>query len=399
MRFIIPLVLYGVRIQTDLDSFHFSFPLLILSMKIADISTKLAFLRKMLREKKLDAVLIRAQKNRFYLTGFDSSEGIFLITPKATCLFLDGRYIELAKKRMRNLLVRPFGPGFAEISTMLDQQKASRIGFEAAHIDNPVLTVLKKNLSTLKGSQKREFVPLAGFAEQSRLIKSRDEIVKIKKACALTDRIFEQMKEEITGGMTELDLQRLFRTLAARKGVLKLSFDPIIALNDGASYPHYMLTGSRKLQTGDVILFDIGVEYDGYQSDMTRVLFFGKPRPEWQIMYEQLLHIQRRTIKMIQPGRSIDETMREFEALYATRFPLKNLMHSLGHGVGLDVHELPFLSTKNRDIWQPNMIVTVEPGIYYPGKIGFRIEDTCLVTDKGAISLCKTPKSLKECVL
>lgn len=367
-------------------------------------STPLIHLQKIVRKKGADALLIRNPKNRYYLTGFDASEGILMVTKKECFFFLDGRYLELGKKHLKGMSIRSFTHDFTELAAIIKKDKIAQIAYEKGQFHEKFiekLTELLKEQPNTKTShtKKRTFVPVEKVVEEARIVKTTEELSKIKKACALTDQVFDAMKKQIRLGMREKDLQLLLRKIAVEYQVLDLAFPPIIGINAGSSYPHYMLHSSRRLEKGDTILFDMGMSFEGYQSDMTRMLFVGKPAEDVQKMYEKVLKLQEHAIKRIVPQTSIGKSLALFEKELQQEKLEKLMMHSLGHGVGLDVHELPLLSSKNTAKWQTGMIVAVEPGVYFPGKYGIRIEDTCYVDRKKATPLTKSGKQLLDCII
>jgi Xaa-Pro aminopeptidase len=274
------------------------------------------------------------------------------------------------------------------------QAKTKKVGYEENKFSSAFLKTIKQKggLQTL--------VPINDAILATRMIKDNLELAHIRKACQLSDRILATAMRKICVGMTEKDIHVLLKKIALDQGVLDWSFTPIIGINAGASYPHYMLINDRKkIKRGDVLLIDMGAPCKQYQSDMTRTFFMGAPSTAIANQYEALLTIQQKTIRQIQVGNSIASSLEIFEKNMRQVGFLRLMSHALGHGVGLDVHELPHLSTKNREIWQKNMVIAIEPGIYFSGKYGMRIEDTCLVTDKGVVPLTKTSKELKNCIL
>lgn len=342
---------------------------------------------------KAEGILIREEKNRFYLTGFSSSEGMLLVTPKKAVLFLDGRYLELGKQEIKGVELKLLQGDLMSLVSVVKKLGLKRLATEQDKFSAPFLKKLKAETGT-------HLYPAQNMVEHLRTVKDAGELGNLKKACRLSDRIFEQAKRKIKTGMTEKDMHILLRRIALDLGVLEWSFTSIIGINGHASYPHYMLTDDRKkLKKGDFILIDMGAPWDHYQSDMTRMLFMGSPSHTVGHMYEKVLFVQEKTIRSIQPGLTIGGSIQEFEADMRKEKMFSLMSHALGHGVGLDVHELPYLSRKNKEVWQPGMVFAIEPGVYVQGKYGIRIEDTCHLDSRKAQPLTMTSKKLEDCII
>ena len=226
--------------------------------------------------------------------------------------------------------------------------------------------------------------------EKQRMIKDEDEIEKIRKACELTDSCFNHLLKFIKVGKTEkeiaLEIERYFKL----NGAEGISFEPIVASGSNSSKPHAVPT-DKKIDLGDIIILDFGCKYKGYCSDMTRTIFVGYVKEEIKEIYDLVLKNQIQTEKELKEGVNIKNIYRMLE----NDFKLNgyDLVHSLGHGVGLDIHEYPYLYGKNDSFLKEKMVVTNEPGIYVPGKFGVRIEDTVLITKISCINLTKSDKN------
>ena len=226
--------------------------------------------------------------------------------------------------------------------------------------------------------------------EEQRMLKDEKEIEKITKACEITDRCFKHLLNFIKVGQTEkeiaLEIERFFKT----NGAEGTSFEPIVASGSNSSKPHAIPT-DKKIDIGDVITLDLGCRYQGYCSDMTRTIFVGYVPEKVKKVYDLVLKNQNQIQREIRDGSNIKQLFRIVE----NDFKLNgyNLIHSLGHGVGLDIHEYPYLHEKNDNFIKEKMVITNEPGIYMQGEFGVRIEDTLLVTKLGSISLTKSDKN------
>lgn len=234
---------------------------------------------------------------------------------------------------------------------------------------------------------------LAGVPEKMRAVKDEDEIACIRRACAISCEAFEDLLSFAKAGMTEKQVQLHLDYKMMELGSERLAFNTISASGVNGSLPH-AVPSDRPIARGEMLTLDFGARYHGYDADMTRTVSFGEPSAEMRRIYDTVLRAHLECEKMLAPGvecKSVDAHARRVidEAGYQGRFG-----HSLGHGVGIDIHENPRLSAASTDILCPGHIVTVEPGIYVPGLGGVRIEDTCVITETGYESLVPAPKEL-----
>lgn len=337
-----------------------------------------------------NAVLVTDEGTRFHLTGFRSSLGYLLVTRRASTLFLDGRYMDLALAVLNDpsLAIEPL-----EMDRIVAGVKKASVTFLGVDcLPDGLEKRLRLELSAIAPSK---YVNVASV----RRIKDPDEIDLISEACVLTDRTFALFREGIRRGMDETDLHVLWRRSMLDAGGMEKAFDPIIAVGSGSSYPHYMLMRDERVGDDSFILIDTGVDAGGYKSDMTRMLFGPQTPPRITEAYEKLREIQEKVLIQIQPGGKISETAATCDRLLAEHGYAGRMMHSLGHGVGLDVHEEPYYRKDGMETWEQDMVVAVEPGIYFPGDYGLRIEDTVVVKDGGVVSLTRTPKDLQKSLL
>lgn len=345
---------------------------------------------KLANEQGCDALLVTGETTRRHLTGFASSLGYLLLTASGKELFLDGRYYDLALSTVNDpaLKVRRL-----EVGTVVDAVRRARVGFLG-------LDCLPDGLDRRLRLELSKVAPIRYVNVSAvRRIKEIDEIDMISEACVLTDRTFALFREGVRIGMDEVALQTLWRQSLLQSGGLEKAFDPIIAIDDGSSYPHYMLMRDRQVTPESIILVDSGAEAGGYKSDMTRMLFGPRAPSRVTQAYERVREIQERVLLHIQPGIRIAETAAWCDRLLEEHGYAGCMAHSLGHGVGLDVHEEPYYRKDGDDVWQENMVVAVEPGVYFPGEFGIRIEDTVVVKEGGVVSLTRTPKDLQKATL
>lgn len=349
------------------------------------MNTKIKVLREKMKMLDMEAMIVSNPVNITYLTGI-KAEGILLITRKENIFLTDGRYIE----EVHNVLTiddEVIVYEFKDFTT--DEYEnfflfCENVGFEEDHVTYSKYKeyMHKYKINNLQETEK--------IIEKQRMIKDEEEIEKIQKACEITDNCFEHLKEFIKVGKTEkeiaIEIEKYFRL----NGADGLSFEPIVASGANSSKPHAVPT-DKKIDLGDVITLDFGCKYKGYCSDMTRTIFVGYIPEAVKEIYDLVLKNQLQTEKELKEGANVKLLTKMVE----NDFKLNgyDLIHSLGHGVGLDVHEYPYINNKNDFLLKDKMVVTNEPGIYIPGKFGVRIEDTVLITKSGCINLTKTDKN------
>lgn len=329
-----------------------------------------------------DGLLVDDEVNLRYLTGLHLSNARLLVTAKEAQLMVDGRYAEGARERSFYPVVVSDEDGIKKLLLLAPFKGISRLGFNE---ESSYRSYLELQRLTSELSPPVALVPLPNPLYPQRIIKDPEEEQTLRQAAKLGAEGFDYICSLLREGITEQELTIELEIFWRRRGGKKLAFDPIIAFEPRSSEPHYTASdiGLRK---GQSVLIDIGVNVDDYHSDMTRVVFFGPPNPKILEIYQIVWQAQKAALKLCRPGTSvgdIDAAAREIigRAGYAEAFT-----HSLGHGVGLEIHEPPRLRDKEpfRGVQlEPRMVVTVEPGIYLPGIGGVRIEDTILITDAG----------------
>lgn len=331
----------------------------------------------------LNALLITKRENIRYLTGFDGSRGMVLLTKKGNFLMADNRYAERAQKCVpKGWQFQLFDEKFQE---NFGKNWEGKIGIE----DSVTLLGLK---SYKKLFPKAKFKPVNQFVEDLRRKKTEEEIKKIRIAQQGIDRVLIPfMRSEATLGVTEKALAFRLDLAIRDEGRFDLSFDPIVAFGANSSIPHHA-PSETKLKKGDNILIDCGAKFEGYHSDMTRNFVLGKASTEYQNKYEHLLNVQQKTLQKYQAGKTVKSVMNFCRKALGDDAPY--FTHGLGHGVGLEIHEIPSLSEKSKHKLEINDVVTCEPGIYYPGKFGIRIEDLLVIRKDEPEILSKTEKEL-----
>jgi len=344
-----------------------------------------------LHERKVTSCILVNRTNIRYVTGFNGDFGYAAVGPRHPVLFTSPLYSEHA----RSIVRKPFAveeTGDETFRTMAEKGASfwgERIGFEADALTCAVYEKIRAAFATY------ELVPLTGLVESFRAVKSEREIRSIERAQRIAERVLGEVVGMAAEGVTERDLACEIDYRFRKHGGERSAFDTIVAFGPESSKPHAM-PGGRKLKKGDIILFDMGTVVDGYASDMTRTFLFGKADAEYRSRYETVLRAREAALGEIRAGMSCPEADRLARSVIEGNGFGGKFVHSLGHGVGLDVHEAPTLSSRSKEILESGMVVTVEPGLYFPGWGGIRIEDMVAVTDGGCENLTEFDTSLVE---
>ena len=332
-----------------------------------------------LRQRGLDGLLVSLPANISYLTEFLSRDAYLLVSEKGNIYFTDSRYTEEAASFLKGKfkLKECNGSVFKRIAEVSSALKLKRLGFEERYLPFAEYSKIKEILCG-----RLELIPVHDIVEDGRLVKDSGEIKKIKQATRITGLAFEHIKKYIARGVKEIEVAAEFEHFIRYHGCNASAFDIIVASGPNSSQPHH-LSGQRMLKENEPVLIDFGVDYQGYKSDLTRVLFLGKIKVLVRKVYDIVRKAQELAIKRVGPGAeiaAIDKVAREYIGSkgYAGYFT-----HNLGHGFGLEVHEDPRISGNEAAALKPGMVFTIEPGVYLPGRFGIRIEDMILVTNKG----------------
>lgn len=347
---------------------------------------KIKCLREKMKLLEIDGMIISNPINIEYITGV-YAEGTLIINDKDNIFITDARYIEdvnstitisdeINVRNQANISENEYISFFAN---------CPRVGIEENYIS------YSKYQNLVRIYRLKEAVETNNLIEKMRTIKDDNEIAKIRRACEITDNCFTHLLEYIKVGMTERQIAFEIEKYFIENGANGLAFDTIVASGENSSKPHAVPT-NRKIQSGDNITIDFGAKYKGYCSDMTRTIFVGSVSDEVRNLYNFILEGQLRATNKIKDGVDGKSVARGVQIEYNARN--FELIHALGHGVGLEVHELPYLSYRSSQILKENMVVTNEPGIYIPEKIGIRIEDTILVNKLESEVLTKSSKEL-----
>ena len=345
-------------------------------------SKRIALLKGELRKRKMDSLLVTKGVNVSYLSGFMGHDSAVIVTSGRSFFITDSRYIEEANASVKGFdIILTKHSLYEAICDVVTRSRLKRLGFESMDLPYEVFIRLKKLVG------KVDLVPVKGAVENLRIVKDPAEVALIKKSIRLTKDVFEGMLPCIKSGMSEKELAARLEIAFLNKGA-RPSFDIIIAAGPNSSKPHAAPT-ARKVGRNSFIMADIGCVLRQYHSDMTRMVITGKASSRFRKIYNIVRTAQLIAIEAIRPGvqaSRIDEIARGY--IRDNGFG-KNFGHALGHGVGMEVHELPTISGFSETRLVPGMVFTIEPAIYLPGFGGVRIEDMVLVTDKGCEVLSK----------
>jgi Xaa-Pro aminopeptidase len=342
------------------------------------MNSKIRKILSIIKENGLDGVFFSSSSNISYLTDYPSRDSLLLVTRKKIYFLTDFRYAQEAKKRLKDVevMVSP-NSIYKRLFECCKKLKLKKIGFEDSYLSVDEYSRLKNELG--KGVA---LVAVANFAEGLREIKGADEIKKLRAAVSITLKAIDYVKDFIAPGIKELEIAGELQRFIRQEGSSGSAFDIIVACGANSAYPHH-LTSSRRVKSNEPVLIDIGVDYFGYKSDLTRVLVSGKINSYARRVYDIVAAAGRLAVAKIKPGvraSQIDAAARR----YITKKGFGSYFgHALGHGVGLEVHEGPRISKQNNALVKAGMVFTIEPAIYLPGKFGIRIEDMVLVTPKG----------------
>jgi len=349
-------------------------------------------LQGLLAENALDALLITHLPNIRYLCGFTGSAGVLVVSEKSKIFFTDSRYTIQAHAEVQGgkVLVRPKNPLLAAAEWVKSNQRGGRLGIEAEHLSVAAQARLKTGLSS-----KFKLKQAPPLVEQARMVKEPAEIEVMRRAALLGVRLLGPLRKALRPGVAELDAAAELEYAAVRRGAQGMSFSTIIASGKRSALPHGRASSSTIPSKGFVVC-DFGVILGGYCSDMTRTMHMGRAKRESRQAYAAVREAQQAAVDAVQPGKTVGEVDGAARKLLQKFKLARYFTHSTGHGVGLEIHEAPRLAADGKDILRPGMVVTIEPGIYLPGKFGIRIEDAVVVTERGCEVLTPASKELAE---
>jgi len=344
-----------------------------------------------LNEKQLEGYFTSSVANITYLTGFTGDSSRLLITPGRCVLMTDGRYTEQARMEC---------PRDIEIVKWIDNKRYAsetyahligETGIKSLGFESNILTYAE--FETLrKGLDRVEFKNCDGTVEVIRQQKDQEEINHLRTACEISDKALELTLPHIRDGISELELVAHLEFALKTNGAENLSFDTMVLSGSKTSLLHGK-PGEKKLQRGDLVLFDFGALYKGYHADVSRTFVLGEATSRQKEVYHLIQRAQMEAVLSLMPGISAQVPDQKVRKILTEPY-LSSYYPGLGHGVGLQIHEEPFLGQTSVGILKENMIVTIEPGIYIPGWGGIRIEDTVLIQEHSSVCLSEFPREL-----
>jgi Xaa-Pro aminopeptidase len=348
---------------------------------------RLDAVRSRLAAERVDCLLITHLPNVFYLAGFTGSAGVLLVEGQRATLFTDGRYALQAAAEVRGSRVAIVKSGALKAAAAR-ARRCPRIGFETSAGYRTW-----RQLKEAAGG--RVLRPLENAVEQLRLVKDEEEIERIRRSVALNSRAFEETARQLRPGVSELEAAAELEYRMRRQGAERVAFETIVAGGPRSAMPHAR-AGPRPLRENEFVLLDHGAILGNYASDMTRTVHLGAAGRRARALYGLVLEAQQCAVAAVRAGARCSEVDRAARqrisaAGYARQFP-----HSSGHGLGIEVHEMPRLARREKTRLPAGAVITIEPGVYIPGFGGVRIEDVVVVRERGPEVLTPTPKTLLE---
>jgi Xaa-Pro aminopeptidase len=344
-------------------------------------------LRAGLEERRLPGLLVTNLTNIAYLTGFRGSAAVALFNPHEGVLWVDPRYALQAREEAWGVEVIKERKGLhTAVAEWLKTNKVRRVGYEEAHLTCADFSRLRQG-----AGRRIEFVPIAGLVELLRAVKGEEEVRKIRGAGKITAEVFEKVVEGVRPGVSELELSAEIEYLMRKKGAEGVAFETIVASGARGAFPH--ARASRKLlKENELVIFDLGAILGGYAADMTRTVYLGRPPRRVRRLYNTVVEAQEKAVTSALPGVRAGDVDAVARRTLARQGLGRFFTHSTGHGVGMDIHEMPRLARGEKVRLETGHVVTVEPGIYLEGWGGIRVEDTILVGPAGPEVLTPAPK-------
>jgi Xaa-Pro aminopeptidase len=344
-----------------------------------------------LQEQELDGVLISAPENRRYLSGFSGSAGYLFITKANAILVTDSRYTEQATNQSPYFDVRQVKGGWGWLIDEMKSFGVKKVGFESQDMTVGTYNSL---IDAIKGDSALgdvSMVPAAGLAENQRIIKDKEELQMLQLAIDAADKAMDQVCPNITPGMTEREVAWKMEMAMRDFGADAISFDTIVAAGPNGAMAHHQ-PSDYVIKQSDPIVIDMGAKVGGYCSDLSRSIAVGEPDETFNKIYDTVLGAQLTAINTVKIGMTGEETDNLSRDVIVQAGYGDNFGHSLGHGVGLVIHENPRVGPRSPDVLELNTVFTVEPGIYLSGWGGIRIEDIVILGENGAVPMSKARK-------
>lgn len=360
------------------------------------VMKKISRVIEMLEKENMDGFIVTDASNRRYLTNFTGSNGILIITKQRTVMITDYRYVEQAKEQTDgiDIILHKDHTGhkgskstiYKKVVEQIDRYELKTIGFEQDSMIVGLYNILAEN----KGF---ELVPTLDAIEDIRMIKSESELRKLRTATEIADTAFLHILDVIKPGIKEIEVSNEIDAFIEKEGAHNTGFLPIVASGWRGALAHGRAS-DKVIEEGDMIVIDFGANYEDYWSDMTRTISVGTPDPELEKIHGIVYEALEKALDTLRPGiydQEIDQVIKDHIRSHGY---IEYAGTGTGHGIGMDVHETPYLSTKKDKEVKANMVFAIEPGIYLPGKGGVRIEDNLRVTKIGYENWNKSSKEL-----
>ena len=344
-----------------------------------------------LSERELDAMLISAPENRRYLSGFTGSAGYLLLSTGNAVLVTDSRYTEQATGQAPDYRVVQVKGGWDWLMELLKENGIKRLGFESQHMTVATYNDLLDAVKAKEDLGQVSLVAASGITEALRITKDSDELVSLQKAIDASDAAMSAVCPTIEEGMTEREVALRMESAMRDFGSEGTSFETIVAAGPNGAMAHHRPSDTL-IRRGEPIVIDMGAQVGGYCSDITRTVVVGEPDETFHKIYDIVLGAQLTAINTVRAGMTGEECDGLSRTVIGEAGYGDNFGHSLGHGVGLEVHENPRVGPKAANTLEPGMVFTVEPGIYLTGWGGVRIEDIVILGEDGAKPLSKASK-------
>jgi Xaa-Pro aminopeptidase len=339
-----------------------------------------------LGEHKINALLVASPANVRYLSGYAGSNGLMLLTPSEAYFFTDPRYAIEARGEVSCKVHVSKGPLMAAAAAIVKRKRLKKIGFESAWLRYEDYAKLKEELPLGCSLQ-----PVGRLVEEQRMVKSPAEIERVRKSVNVNSEAYARAMKRVRVGASEQDIAAELEYQMRILGSEKPAFETIVAAGARSALPHAHPTDHR-LGENEILLMDMGTILDGYASDMTRVAHLGTPPKRIRDMYSAVLEAQLAALNAVCPGVAASRVDKAAREVLKGHNLDREFIHSTGHGLGLEIHEMPRVGRKDKTRLQAGMTITIEPGAYVEGLGGIRIEDTVLVTERGCEVLTRTPK-------
>jgi Xaa-Pro aminopeptidase len=348
-------------------------------------------LRAKLTERRLDSLLVTHPANWYYLTGFTGDAGALVVSRRGMALITDGRFVAQAGEETSGIrIVRQQGSLAAAAGQFLKEGKAQRVGFDSSRVSVSQLGAMRK----ASGGRVR-WVPSPGPVEALRGRKDADELIRMRRAAAIADKVMESALKLLKPGVRELEVSAEIEYQMKALGASAFAFETIVASGPRSAHPHARATAKR-LRKNELVVLDLGVILAHYCSDLTRTVVVGKAPTRVRRWHKAVQEAQSAAIERVQAGVSCGDIDAAARRVLAGHGLERYFVHSTGHGLGIEVHEDPRLAKDQTQLLETGNVITVEPGVYVPGVGGIRIEDDVAVHAERTEVLTRTPRDLIE---